>query len=127
MINHKHNHNVKEMNIWMHIKNVNQQVVLMYQIVNFVIKQINVKVVQQNIHYLKNVNQLMDVKNHNHKIIVYNVQKIKRNVNKDIVMYFQYMIMVYVNQHINNVNKKHQIVQCAQKKINVQFVNKDIN
>lgn len=127
MINHKHNHNVKEMNIWMHIKNVNQQVVLMYQIVNFVIKQINVKVVQQNIHYLKNVNQLMDVKNHNHKIIVYNVQKIKRNVNKDIVMHFQYMIMVYVNQHINNVHKKQQIVQCAQKKINVQFVNKDIN
>lgn len=127
MINHKHNHNVKEMNIWMHIKNVNQQVVLMYQIVNFVIKQINVKVVQQNIHYLKNVNQQMDVEDHNHKIIVYYVQKIKRDVKKDIVMHFQYMMMVYVDQHINNVHKKHQIVQCVQKKINVQYVNKDIN
>ena len=39
----------------------------------------------------------MDVQNHNHKIIVYYVQKIKRNVNKDIVMHFQHLIMVNVN------------------------------
>lgn len=85
------------MNIWMHIRNVNQQDAQMYKIVNFVIKQINVKVVLQNIHYLKNVNQQMDVQNHNPRIIVYYVQKIKRNVKKDIVMHFQYMKMVYVN------------------------------
>lgn len=39
----------------------------------------------------------MDVEDHNHKIIVYYVQKIKRDVKKDIVMHFQYMMMVYVD------------------------------
>jgi hypothetical protein len=69
----------------------------------------------------------MDALNHIHRIIVYFVQRIRRNVMKDIVMHFQLSKMVNVKLNINNVQQRLQIVLSAIKTINVQLVNKDIN
>lgn len=92
-------------NTWMLIRSVRVQVALMLQIVNSVIKIINVQVVQPIIYYnmIGHAFLSMVAQNPSRKIIVYSVQQTKRNVMRDTVMPFQLLTMERAKLITNNV------------------------